>query len=350
MECGHSIRRDEIPWSGRRFSLAIMLPPLANGTVLRERYILTEVVGQGGMGSVYRAEDARLPGRLCAIKEVQADPNAPPELAAQQQAQFLQEASILARLDHPNLPKVSDFFNENDRDYLVMDFVPGKDLKQILNETLERGHPIAEDLVISWSMQIIDALRYLHQHDPPVLHRDIKPSNIKLTPDNRIKLVDFGLAKILVTDDMRTITVIQGRGTELYTPLEQYGGDSDHTDARSDLYALGATMYTLVVGTPPPSAKERFLRPHLLRPPRELNPLISENVSQAIMWSLEMHPDRRPANSELIRAAILGEIQPLLERGASASTPDWLAAVRENRVALIFAAVLFVIALIITIS
>src|SRR5690606_4346228 len=102
-----------------------MLPPLANGTILRQRYQISNIVGQGGMGSIYRAEDLRLPGRFCAIKEVQTNPEATPETQTQAQQQFLQEASILARLDHPNLPKVSDFFNQDGRDYLVMDYVPG---------------------------------------------------------------------------------------------------------------------------------------------------------------------------------------------------------------------------------
>ena len=106
-------------------------PPHEPGTVLRARYRLTHVVGRGGMGNVYRAEDLRLPGRLCAIKEVTPEPHLSPELRRQANQQFLQEASILAQLDHPNLPKVSDFFSDDNRDYLVMDFVPGSDLKAV---------------------------------------------------------------------------------------------------------------------------------------------------------------------------------------------------------------------------
>ena len=199
-----------------------MFVTLESGVILRERYKLTNIVGQGGMGSVYRAEDLRLPGRLCAIKEVQPDPNADEAYRQQAQSQFLQEASILAQLDHPSLPKVSDFFTENGRDYLVMDFVTGKDLRQMLQEN---EGPLPEEDIITWADQIIDALAYLHRQTPPVLHRDIKPANIKLTLDRRIKLVDFGLVKLMATDDERTITVVQGRGTALYTPLEQYGGD-----------------------------------------------------------------------------------------------------------------------------
>ncbi|MCB0037086.1 MAG: protein kinase, partial [Anaerolineales bacterium] len=145
--------------------------------------------------------------------------------------------------------------------------------------------------------------------DPPVLHRDIKPANIKLTPDNRIKLVDFGLAKLLAADDNRTVTVIQGRGTALYTPLEQYGGETDQTDVRSDIYSFGATLYTLLVGFPPPSAKDRFLNPRVLQTPQQINASISPLFSDAVMWAIEMHPDNRPQDAETLRAAVLGQIK-----------------------------------------
>ncbi|MCB0006883.1 MAG: serine/threonine protein kinase [Anaerolineales bacterium] len=281
-----------------------MLPPLRDGTVLRERYRLVGVVGQGGMGSVYRAEDLRLPGRLCAIKEVQPDPSASIELQEQAQEQFLQEASILAQLDHPNLPKVSDYFSEGERDYIVMDYVPGKDLRQLVDECYDDNRWLEESLVLDWARQISDALFYLHQQLPPVLHRDIKPANIKLTPDNRIKLVDFGLVKVMASDEARTVTVLQGRGTALYTPLEQYGGDNGHTDVRSDVYAFGATLYNLLTNYPPPSAKERFLNPRALRPIQEINPDVSQVVNDVVMWAMEMHPDNRPESIQALRAAL----------------------------------------------
>lgn len=299
------------------------------------------------MGSIYRAEDLRLPGRLCAIKEVQPDPGASEEQQRQAQEQFLQEASILARLDHPNLPKVSDFFNQEGRDYLVMDYVPGNDLRQISQESWGTGHPLAEEQVLNWSEQILDALIYLHEHDPPVLHRDIKPANIKLTPSNRIKLVDFGLVKLMEEDDARTITVVQGRGTALYTPLEQYGGDSGHTDARSDVYSLGATLYHLLTGQAPPSAKSRFLTPGKLRPPRELNPRISPAASEAVMWAIEMHPDDRPQSLRAFSETLFGR-----SRRPSRATKEgdgWGTALKANRTLLLAALGLFVLAVALTI-
>lgn len=324
-----------------------MLPPLPDNTILRGRYKLTNIVGQGGMGSVYRAEDLRLPGRLCAIKEVQPDPHATSAMRAQAQSQFLQEASLLAQLDHPNLPKVSDYFAQDGREYLVMDYVPGKDLKQLMDECRESGCQLDESLVLEWATQILDALIYLHRQTPPVLHRDIKPANIKLTPDQRIKLVDFGLAKLMESDEARTITVVQGRGTALYTPLEQYGGDSAHTDERSDVYALGATLYTLLTSQPPPSAKERFLNPRTLRPPHELNRTLSPKVSEAVMWAIEMHPDDRPQSMTLFRQALFGEkVRPPVGRR---SQPTLAEAMQVNRGLALLALALLILALLLTV-
>lgn len=321
---------------------------LQENIVLRGRYKITGVVGQGGMGSIYRAEDLRLPGRLCAIKEVRPDSNSSVEIQTQMQTQFLREASILARLDHPNLPKVSDYFRQNGHDYLVMDFVPGRDLREWLEQSRHRRLPLDVELVIDWALQILDALAYLHRQDPPVLHRDIKPANIKLTPDNRIKLVDFGLVKLLSADDSRTVTVIQGRGTVLYTPLEQYGGDSDHTDGRSDIYALGATLYHLLTGQAPPSAKERFLRAMMLRSPKEVNPVVPAFISDAVLWAMAMHPDDRPANVNLFRLALLGEYRPPKSRTTANIPSAWFVAWQENRLAIYLTLGLLLLATFIT--
>jgi serine/threonine protein kinase len=330
--------------------LETMLPPLSDATILRNRYKLTNVVGQGGMGCVYRAEDLRLPGRVCAIKEVQPDPNLSPELQAQAQTQFQREASILAQLDHPNLPKVSDFFTDNERDFLVMDYVPGSDLRELTQATYEQGRLPDAATVMGWTWQILDALEYLYKQDPPVLHRDIKPANIKLTPDNRIKLVDFGLVKLMAEDDVRTITVIQGRGTALYTPLEQYGSDSAHTDVRSDIYALGATLYHLFTNQLPPSAKERFLNPGILRPLHQINSGVSRVISDAVLWAMAMHPDDRPDSIGTLREALQGKrdrTRPQKENYTSASLP-WLEALDANRIPILIALVLFLLALALT--
>jgi serine/threonine-protein kinase len=282
---------------------------LEAGTLLRERYDVRQIIGRGGMGSIYLAEDARLPGRLCAVKEVQQDPDLPENTRLQGREQFYQEASVLARLDHPNLPKVSDYFSDGERDYLVMDFVPGDDLKALMDQARRDGRFLPVPSVINWGGQILDALHYLHHQEPPVIHRDIKPSNLKVTPSGLIKLVDFGLVKQMLPDEM-TVTVIQGRGTAIYTPLEQYGGDSGHTEPRSDLYSFGATLYHMLTNQPPAEAKERFLHPEVLQAPRVLNPAVPSPVERAVLWAMALHPDDRPSDALTLRTALSAEAFP----------------------------------------
>jgi serine/threonine-protein kinase len=300
------------------------------------------------MGYVYRAEDLRLPGRLCAIKEIRLDPLATAEADEQAHDQFLKEASTLARLDHPNLPKVSDYFSQDGREYLVMDYVPGNDLQAILRDSREKGELLAEATVLSWAEQIIDAMAYLHAQDPPVLHRDIKPSNIKLTPDNRIKLVDFGLVKLMAPDESRTITVLQGKGTALYTPLEQYGGADSHTDPRTDIYALGATLYHLLTDYPPADAKARFLNPSALPNPRTLNPALSEEVAQGILWAMEMHPADRPDSVQQLRLALEGKLKRPAAAEVSRAPSELDKALRANWWVVGLAVGLFFLAVVLT--
>ncbi len=286
---------------------------LKTGEVLRGRYCIRERIGQGGMGSIYLADDLRLTGRKCALKEVEYDRTVPAKILKEARQQFLREATILARLDHPNLPKVSDFFSIGPRDYLVMDYIPGKDLRTLMLEAKQRNTFLAEEDVLGWADQLADALSYLHQQNPPLVHRDIKPSNLKITPNGLLKLVDFGLVKALAPDEM-TVTVIQGRGTVLYTPLEQYGDDGLHTDVRSDIYAFGATLYHLLTNTPPLDARTRFLHPESMPAPRKINPAISLRTEQAILWAMELHPAERPDSVEALRAALVGNREILPRR------------------------------------
>ena len=272
-----------------------MSQTLPVGAILRDRYEIIDLVGQGGMGAVYKAEDLRLRGRICAVKEILPELISAPGMEEQAHEQFYREASILARLDHPNLPKVSDFFNQDGREYLVMDFVPGQDLRQLVEEARRRESFLPEESVLAWASQLCDALTYLHTQDPPVLHRDIKPSNIKLTPRGVVKLVDFGLVKLLQPDESRTVTVVQGRGTVAYTPLEQYGGDTGHTDVRSDIYSLGATLYHLLTGQPPADAKQRFLKPGQPDPAARHQSAHLARTERAILAAMAQHPDDRPA-------------------------------------------------------
>jgi serine/threonine-protein kinase len=274
--------------------------------VLKDRYIIQKPIGKGGMGSIYLASDNRLRGRQCAIKEVQQEDGLPEPLIQQSRDQFYREASVLAQLDHPTLPKVSDYFAEGNLDYLVMDFVPGEDLKTMMDKARRRNTYLPLKDVLSWADQLADALEYLHSQNPPVIHRDIKPSNLKLTPQGRLKLVDFGLVKQMIPDEM-TITVIQGRGTALYTPLEQYGGDEGHTDARSDIYAFGATLYHLMTNTPPLEAKQRFLQPGSMPKPSSINSEIGRSINDAVMWAMALHPDDRPSTVAEFKNALFSK-------------------------------------------
>lgn len=307
----------------------------AAGMVLQDRYRLEAPAGAGGMGAVWLAEDQRLPGRRCAIKILKTPAEADgADRAALRQA-FLAEAAVLARLDHPSLPQVSDFFEQADSLCLVMDFVPGQDLEAVLADALSRGRRLEETQVVAWAEAACGALGYLHRQQPPICHRDVKPANLKLTPDGRLRLVDFGLAGATQAVDGRTVTVLAGAGSRPYQPLEQYG-EGRRVDARSDLYALGATLYQLLTGRQPPSAQERFLQVGLLEPPRRLRPGLSERVEAAILSAMALHPDERPATAEAFRALLVG--------ADPAPTGAWSTALRANAglitlvLALLFAA------------
>lgn len=283
------------------------MPVLASiGSILHERYQIERIIGQGGYGCIYLSDDLRLSGRRCAVKQVTYDISLPPDLLKESRDQFLREATVLARLDHPNLPKVSDYFSVGENDYLVMDYVPGDDLRTMVSKATQKGKFLAESDVLDWAKQIGDALEYLHHQEPPIVHRDIKPSNIKLTPSGLVKLVDFGLVKLLAPGEV-TITILQGQGTAIYTPLEQYGGDSLHTDSRADIYAFGGTLYHLLTNQTPANVRDRFLDPKSLPNPRAINPSISPRMEEAILWAMELHPDDRPADVRTFMKALTGE-------------------------------------------
>lgn len=284
--------------------------PIQAGTVLHNRYQVKKILGQGGMGCIYLADDLRLEGRLCAVKEVEYDRALPEDILQETRSQFEREATVLARLDHPNLPKVSDVFSLEGRDYLVMDYVPGKDLRQLMLEAKQGGTFLKEDDVLDWASQLADALKYLHTQNPPILHRDIKPSNLKLTPNGLLKLVDFGLVKMLAPGEV-TITILQGQGTALYTPLEQYGGDSAHTDPRSDIYAFGGTLYHLLTNEAPINVRDRFLNPGSLPHIRTINPDISIRTERAVHWALQLHPEDRPKDIDTFIKALFIEDAPV---------------------------------------
>lgn len=283
---------------------------LGHKTKLADRYEVVSVLGCGAMGAVYLAEDTRLQGRRCAIKENRPDTANAPEVLSRIREQFLAEASVLARLDHPGLPKVSDYFIENEREYLVMDYVEGEDLDSMLQR---HQAPLDEGPVLNWADQVLDALAYLHNQRPqPIIHRDIKPANLRVNLQNNVKLVDFGLVKLLDTSNPETKLELRGLGTPAYAPLEQFASSDDHTDNRTDIYALGATLYHLLTNLYPPDVHQRLLDPTILPDPRSLAPAISENTARGIFKAMAIHPNERFQTAEEMRQALLdsAELQP----------------------------------------
>jgi len=321
------------------------------GEVIKERYKINEIIGQGGMGCVYLADDLRLAGRLCAIKAIHYEQNLPEDVINQTRDQFKREATVLAMLDHPNLPKVSDFFSDEEKDYLVMDYVPGKDLRTLMQEERKKGKFLSEREVLNWAGQIADSLIYLHSQSPVILHRDIKPSNIKLTPNGIIKLVDFGLVKLLVSGE-KTITVVHGHGSAYYTPLEQYGGDTGHTDPRSDVYSFGSTLYHLLSNKAPVEARQRFLESAEDQRISDINKKISPRTERAIALAMNVHPDKRIQSVVEFKEALLGDWDPRQNPNGTMPAPNIWEMLRatEEQVLSWIALLMFMISIIATLT
>ncbi len=253
--------------------------PLSTGQLLNNRYRIVKLLGQGGFGAVYRAWDTNLDEPIAIKESLETSPSA--------QKQFQLEAKLLFRLVHPNLPRVHDcFVLPSQGMYLVMDFVEGEDLAKLLKQS---GGPLPEVQALEWIGQVCNALIYLHAQNPPVIHRDIKPANIKITPEGKAMLVDFGIAKL--SDGQLQTTVGARAVTPGFSPNEQYMS-AGRTDARTDVYALGATLYALLTGKTPPEVPERNLGA-ALPAPTALNPSVTPRVSRAIMQAMEMLPENR---------------------------------------------------------
>ena len=263
--------------------------PIAQGQILNNRYRIITLLGQGGFGAVHRAWDTNLEVPVAVKENLDISPAA--------QKQFKREAQMLFNLHHPNLPRVHDYFViSNQGQYLIMDFVEGQDL----GEMLKTG-PLPEARVLPWIIQVCDALSYLHSQNPPVIHRDIKPGNIRITPDGKAMLVDFGISKVY---DPALATTVGARAvTPGYSPPEQYG--KGVTDIRSDLYALGATLYHLLTGQLPPDSVDIVTR-NTPPPPSvlDLNSSISKTLGEAIAKAMALDREERWASANEFKKAI----------------------------------------------
>jgi outer membrane protein assembly factor BamB/tRNA A-37 threonylcarbamoyl transferase component Bud32 len=271
---------------------------LARTTILQERYEVEQVIGYGGMSTVYRGRDMRFTKvvRTVAIKEmfdISTDP-----LARQEKFKmFEREASMLATLSHASIPKIFDFFAQFDRNYVVMEYIEGRNLESLLEE---RGAPMDERDVLEWAIQLCDVLSYLHNQKPhSIVFRDMKPSNVMLSEAGKLRLVDFGIAKVFLEDKKGTMI-----GTEGYSPPEQYKGVALPV---GDIYALGATMHQLLTNSDP-----RLEVPFTFheRMPRALNPAITPQTEAIIMKALEFEANKRWANIEEFKLAILNVLKP----------------------------------------
>ena len=264
---------------------------LERGALLHKRYRIVEVLGQGGMGSVYRAVDENL-GVDVAVKENLFTTD---EYARQ----FRLEAVILANLRHANLPRVTDHFVIGDQgQYLVMDYIEGEDLRQ----RMERMGNITEDEAILIGAAICDALAYLHTRKPPILHRDLKPGNVKITPDGHIFLVDFGLAKVL--HGSQATTTGARAMTPGYSPPEQYG--TARTDSRTDIYSLGATLYAALSGIIPEDGLARAMDNTQLTPLRKRNSKVSRRLAATIERAMGIDPADRFQTADEFKRSLLG--------------------------------------------
>lgn len=263
---------------------------LEQGTLLNGRYRIVDILGQGGMGSVYRAMDENL-GVEVAVKENLFTTD-------EYSRQFRLEAVILASLRHSNLPRVTDHYViDNVGQYLVMDYIEGEDLRQ----RMERQGTISEEEAILVGAAMSDALAYLHSRKPPVLHRDIKPGNVKITPEGQVYLVDFGLAKLI--QGSQTTTTGARAMTPGYSPPEQYG--TARTDPRSDIYSLGATLYAALTGVIPEDGLARVMDNIQLTPLRKHNPKISRRLAASIEKAMEPYPDDRYQQADEFRRDLL---------------------------------------------
>ncbi|MFO7168452.1 MAG: tetratricopeptide repeat protein [Chloroflexota bacterium] len=295
----------------------------AADALIQGRYQVLGQIGHGGMGTVYEALDTRL-GAVVALKWLRPPPGADELQMRVLLRAFEREAKILARLRHPALPGVSDYFGDTDGQWLVMQHIPGCNLAELL---ARRGAPFPLAQVLGWADVLLDALEYLHSRRPPVLHRDIKPQNLKLTPAGELVLLDFGLAR----GGEEQTRAVGGPSllayTPQYSPIEQIRGEAP--DPRSDLYALGATLYHLLTNQLPANAVARMQavldgKPDPLRPAHELNPELPPGLGRALQHAMALLPEQRPVSAAAMRS-LLSAYNP--ERsgpgaGAIAGAPD----------------------------
>jgi tetratricopeptide (TPR) repeat protein len=277
---------------------------LPEQTLLAGRYQLLSRIGQGGMGAVYKAADTRFNNRPVAIKEMSST-GLPPARLQEAEAAFEREAHLLADLLHPNLPRIYEHFNENDRSYLVMDYIEGHTVEEHLEQV--GGGPLPVNQVIEWAEQLCDVLNYLHTHQPPIIFRDLKPANIMLSENGHIYLIDFGIARIFKPGKQHDTVALGSPG---YAAPEQYG--KAQSTPRSDIYSLGALLHHLLTGIDPSD------QPFFFRDASQVNPAVDPALDTLLKQMLSMDSDRRPASAQEVLNALKG---PITNQSRSTSRP-----------------------------
>ena len=263
---------------------------LPSNAILNNRYIIIKKIGQGGMAAVYQATDSHLPGAVWAIKEMSDAALPSPEEREYAVQTFQREAQLLRTLNHPNLPRVTDFFAQGGKQYLVMEFVPGQTLDKMLST---HGGPYTEVEAVDWGIQLCDVLDYLHNQNPPIIFRDLKPGNIMLTPQGQIKLIDFGIVRFFKAGKTKDT---QALGTPGFFAPEATSGQ---TDPRSDIYSLCVTLHQLLTYCDP--ANRMFALP----PARSLNPAVSAGMESVLQRGLQMQREMRWANMREMRSQLV---------------------------------------------
>ena len=271
---------------------------LSSGTILANRYLIQDVIGVGGMGSVYRARDMHFPNvmKLVAVKEM-INQATDPQVRQTIIHNFEREADILVTLNHHAIPKIYDYFSHDNRSYLVEDYIQGKDLESMISDTRSF---IGPDQVLGWAIELCDVLNYLHSHKPePIIFRDMKPSNVMINTYNHVVLIDFGIAKVFNTGQKGTMI-----GTEGYSPPEQYRGEATPL---ADIYALGATLHHVL------TRKDPRLEPPFTfheRPIHKYNEAVSPELEAIISTCLQYEPQDRYQTTEIVKEALLKLVTP----------------------------------------
>src|SRR5579859_8075748 len=253
---------------------------LPEETLINGRYQLEVRIGQGGMGAVYKAFDTRFNNRPIAVKEMSRAGLSTLQIQEAEEA-FERESRILADLLHPNLPRIYDHFTENERSYLVMDFIEGQTLEDYLEKA--NGGSLPLDQIVEWGEQLCDVLSYLHNHQPPIIFRDLKPSNVMVSESGHIYLIDFGIARIFKPGQSHDTVALGSPG---FAAPEQYG--KAQSSPRSDIYSLGALLHNLLTGVDPSE------QPFFFRPASQLNPIVPQVLEQLLQQMLEMQAEKRP--------------------------------------------------------